>query len=113
MDDDERDATRTLFIGNLDYDIHCNDLKRIFDPFGFIEEIDIKRQQQPSHSMLNGSETLRAFAFIKYSNMDMAYLAKSKLNGKKIGKNECRIGYGKITIKTNNLIGHSSLSVIL
>jgi len=109
FDDDEKDATRTLFIGNLDNQIDTKDLIRIFEKYGTVEEIDIKRNQPflPSYQLNNSDYFMnsnismtnrKTYAFIKYLNMDMAMEAKFHLNGKKIGRHhtECKIGYGNI-----------------
>ena len=103
FDNDDRDATRTLFVGNLDNDVENEHLKRLFDRYGIIEEIDIKRNQsvQPafsgggSSSSSSNSYDKKTYEFIRYENMDMAIEAKYNMNGKKLnGKNACKIGYG-------------------
>lgn len=83
----DKDVTRTLFIGNLDPDVDENELKKLFDRFGYIEDIDIKRIPHK-----------KPYAFIKYINLDMAYNAKMEMNDKLIGKFEIKIGFGKFTI---------------
>lgn len=40
---DDPQATRTLFVGNLEVTIQDADLRRIFDKYGVIEDIDVKR----------------------------------------------------------------------
>ena len=107
FDNDERDATRTLFIGNLDNSIEREDLQKIFERYGYVEEIDIKRNQpilapyQLSSTSDYYNNNRKTYAFVKFGNMDMAMTAKHHLNGKKIGRSatECKIGYGKIMIK--------------
>ena len=87
-------------------------MSKYFDKYGIIEDIDIKRNQpmQPpyminatsssSSSSSNGSNSAdlnnmkKNFAFIRYENMDMAKQAKLNMNGKRIGSNEIKIGYG-------------------
>ena len=112
FDNDDRDATRTLFVGNLDNDVENEHLKRLFDRYGIIEEIDIKRNQsvQPAFSGSGGSSSSsssnsyekKTYAFIRYENMDMAIEAKYNMNGKKLnGKNACKIGYGNSFILLN------------
>lgn len=80
-------ATRTLFIGNLDYNITEPEIRSIFETFGHIDEIDIKRPQRGQGN---------AYAFLKYYNLDMAHRAKVEMSGKYIGRFQCKIGYGKI-----------------
>ena len=85
--EDDKHATRTLFVGNLDVSIREEDLRGIFDRYGTIEEIDIKRPPVPGKG--------NAYAFIKYFNVDMAHRAKCDMSGRYIGMYECKIGYGK------------------
>jgi len=84
--EDDNYATRTLFVGNVDPDASMDDLKAVFEEFGYVEDIDIKRP--PSG---NGNP----YAFVRYFNLDMAHTAKVKLSGKFIGPYQCKIGYGK------------------
>lgn len=41
--EDDDKATRTLFVGNLEVTISDQDLKRIFEKYGSVEDIDVKR----------------------------------------------------------------------
>jgi RNA-binding protein 15 len=94
-EDDEK-ATRTLFVGNLDYNISEQELKVVFGKFGTIEDIDIKRPQRG---------TGNAYAFIKFINLDCAHKAKVDLSGQYIGRFQCKIGYGKVTATTCLWVG--------
>ncbi|XP_052780402.1 LOW QUALITY PROTEIN: putative RNA-binding protein 15B [Mya arenaria] len=85
--EEDANATRTLFIGNLDYNISEQEIRSIFEAFGPIDEIDIKRPQRGQGN---------AYAFMKYYNLDMAHRAKVEMSGKYIGRFQCKIGYGKI-----------------
>ncbi len=78
-------ANRTIFIGALDPDIEKDELQRLFARFGHIEEIDLKHVPNK-----------KAYAFIRYVNLDMAYNAKCEMSGEVIGKFEIKIGYGSI-----------------
>ena len=89
-------ATRTLFVGNLDVSIADLDLKNIFEKYGYVEDIDIKRP-------LKGQGN--AYAFIKFVNLDCAHRAKVEMSGKYIGKFQCKIGYGKVTPTTCLWVG--------
>jgi len=79
----QQEPTRTLSVENLERDITESKLKEIFGRYGTIEEIDLKKQSSK-----------RAYAFIQYENMDMAYDARRAMDGQCIGKIECKIGYG-------------------
>jgi len=84
--EDDSYANRTLFVGNVDPDMSSAELKAVFEEFGYVEDVDIKKP--PSG---NGNP----YAFIRYFNLDMAHVAKVKLSGKFIGPYQCKIGYGK------------------
>ncbi|KAG9509489.1 RNA-binding protein spenito, partial [Fragariocoptes setiger] len=86
--EDDDKATRTLFVGNLEVSISDSELRRIFERFGIVEDIDVKR---PPPGQGN------AYAFIRFANLDMAHKAKVEMSGQYIGKFQCKIGYGKAT----------------
>lgn len=86
-DYDDKSVTRTLFVGNLEFEIRADELQLIFGKFGYIEDIDIKKN--------NGQSGGSVYAFIRYLNLEMARRAKYEMSGKHIGKYMCRIGYGK------------------
>ncbi|XP_030076410.1 RNA-binding protein 15 [Microcaecilia unicolor] len=94
-EDDQR-ANRTLFLGNLDITVSESDLRRAFDRFGVITEVDIKRpgRGQPS-----------TYGFLKFENLDMAHRAKMAMSGKVVVRNAIKIGYGKATPTTRLWVG--------
>jgi len=94
-EEDEK-ATRTLFVGNLEPTISDQDLKRIFEKYGSVEDIDVKRPQPGQGN---------AYAFIKFLNLDMAHRCKVEMSGQYIGKFQCKIGYGKCTPTTRIWVG--------
>lgn len=94
-EDDQR-ANRTLFLGNLDVSVTESDLRRAFDRFGVITEVDIKR------AVRGQSNT---YGFIKFENLDMAHRAKAAMSGKVVGHNPIKIGYGKPTPTTRLWVG--------
>ncbi|KAL7063148.1 hypothetical protein AAHC03_01519 [Spirometra sp. Aus1] len=87
--EDDPTATRTLFVGNLPPDIREAELREMFERFGILEDVDIKRPLPNSNS--------NAYAFLKYVNLNMAHRAKLNMSGKTIGQFTCKIGYGKVT----------------
>ncbi|XP_053310258.1 RNA-binding protein 15 [Spea bombifrons] len=91
--EDDRRANRTLFLGNLDITITESELRRAFERFGTITEIDIKRATRGQTS---------TYGFVKFENLDMAHRAKVAMSGKVILRNVIKIGYGKAT-PTNRL----------
>ena len=78
-------ATRTLFVGNLEHSITKEELMRIFEHWGAIDDIDIKRPP-------NG---IPAYAFIKYLELEAAASAKIQMYGKEINGRPIKVGYGK------------------
>ncbi|CAF0857761.1 unnamed protein product [Didymodactylos carnosus] len=97
INNEDRDATRTIFVGNLERDITEEQLQDVFDKYGVIEEIDLK---------IPSSSSKRPYAFIQYENLDMAFKAKSQQDGRLIGKSEARIGYGKVVPTTCLWVGN-------
>ena len=67
-EDDQR-ANRTLFLGNLDITVTDQDLRRAFDRFGVITEVDIKRAVRGQNS---------TYGFLKFENLDMALVKAMK-----------------------------------
>ncbi|XP_030640423.1 RNA-binding protein 15 [Chanos chanos] len=94
-EDDQR-ANRTLFLGNLDITVTESDLRRAFDRFGVITEVDIKRPTRGQSS---------TYGFLKFENLDMAHRAKISMSGKVVGRNPIKIGYGKATPTTRLWVG--------
>ncbi|XP_041084057.1 RNA-binding protein 15-like [Polyodon spathula] len=94
-EDDER-ANRTLFLGNLDITATQSDLRRAFDRFGVVTEVDIKRPTQGQTS---------TYGFLKYENLDMAHRAMIAMSGKVICRKPIKIGYGKATPSTRLWVG--------
>lgn len=104
--EDDPGATRTLFVGNLESDITNNEIRRCLEMYGRVEDVDIKRGQRGG----------AAYAFVRFSNLDMAYKAKVAMQGKPIVKFPTRIGYGKVFHTSKLWIGGlgswTSLSVL-
>ncbi|XP_060132966.1 RNA-binding protein 15 [Zootoca vivipara] len=94
-EDDQR-ANRTLFLGNLDISVTESDLRRGFDRFGVITEVDIKRSSRGQTS---------TYGFLKFENLDMAHRAKIAMSGKVLLRNPIKIGYGKATPTTRLWVG--------
>ncbi|EEC13553.1 RNA recognition motif protein, putative [Ixodes scapularis] len=84
LDEYHPKATRTLFIGNLEKDITTSELRKHFDQFGEIIEIDIKKQGSAS-----------SYAFIQYSDIASVVKAMRKLDGENLGANRIKLGFGK------------------
>lgn len=86
--EDDDKATRTLFVGNLYYEVSEQEIRYYFEKYGIIEDVDIKRPNKGSGN---------AYAFIRYMNLDMAHRAKVDMSGRYIKNFQCKIGYGKVT----------------
>uniref|UniRef100_A0A673AV41 RNA binding motif protein 15B n=1 Tax=Sphaeramia orbicularis TaxID=375764 RepID=A0A673AV41_9TELE len=94
-EDDQR-ATSNLFIGNLDGSVTEAELRRGFDKYGIIEDVVIKRPARGQGG---------AYAFVKFQNLDMAHRAKVAMQGRLIGGNPIKIGYGKANPTTRLWVG--------
>ncbi|KAG7256648.1 hypothetical protein CRUP_017965 [Coryphaenoides rupestris] len=94
-EDDQR-ATSNLFIGNLDHNVTEVELRRAFDKYGVIEEVVIKRPARGQGG---------AYGFVKFQNLDMAHRAKIAMQGRMIGMNPVKIGYGKANSTTRLWVG--------
>ncbi|KAJ0023169.1 hypothetical protein NQD34_003068 [Periophthalmus magnuspinnatus] len=94
--EDGQRPNRTLFLGNLDVSLTESDLRRAFDRFGVITEVDIKRAARGQSN---------TYGFIKFENLDMAHRAKLAMSGKVVGHSPIKIGYGKPTPTTRLWVG--------
>ncbi|XP_056293138.1 putative RNA-binding protein 15B [Pseudoliparis swirei] len=94
-EDDQR-ATSNLFIGNLDGNVTEAELRRGFDKYGVIEDVVIKRPARGQGG---------AYAFVKFQNLDMAHRAKVAMQGRPMGGNPVKIGYGKANPTTRLWVG--------
>ncbi|XP_014262503.1 protein split ends isoform X3 [Cimex lectularius] len=77
-------ATRTLFIGNLEKDITTQEIRKHFEQFGEIIDIDIKKQGTSS-----------SYAFCQFSDIGSVVKAMRTLDGEHIGSNRIKLGFGK------------------
>ncbi|CAG9824722.1 unnamed protein product, partial [Phaedon cochleariae] len=77
-------ATRTLFIGNLEKDVTASELRKHFDQFGEIIEIDIKKQGAVS-----------SYAFCQYTDIASVVKAIRQMDGEHLGNNRIKLGFGK------------------
>ncbi|XP_069096214.1 msx2-interacting protein isoform X2 [Pleurodeles waltl] len=77
-------ATRTLFIGNLEKTTTYHDLRLLFQRFGEIVDIDIKK--------LNGVPN---YAFLQYCDIASVCKAIKKMDGEFLGNNRLKLGFGK------------------
>ena len=94
--EDDPKASRTLFVGNLEKSVNANELRRIFEEFGHVEDVEIKRPAQPHGT---------TYAFVKFLDIDIAARAKAFVDGKYIGRNACKIGYGRSMPTTRLWVG--------
>ena len=81
----DSNATRTLFVGNLKFDITERELCDLFGVYGPIEDVDMKSQRQ----------TCPAYAFVHFFNINDAIAAKNDMNGRHYGSYRMKIGFGK------------------
>jgi RNA recognition motif-containing protein len=83
LDEYQPKSTRTLFIGNLEKDITVTELRKHFECFGEILEIDIKKQ---------GSTP---YAFCQYADIVSVVKAVRKMDGEHLGSTRIKLGFGK------------------
>lgn len=83
IDEYQSKSTRTLFIGNLEKNITVADLRKVFEQFGEILEIDIKKQ---------GSSP---YAFCQYADIVSVVKAVRKMDGEHFGSTRIKLGFGK------------------
>jgi RNA-binding protein 15 len=93
---DDPKATRTLFVGNLESSISRQDVRRQFERYGVVEDVDIKRPIRGQGS---------TYAFVKFIDLDVATKAKVAMQGSFFGRNQVKIGYGKSMPTTRLWIG--------
>uniref|UniRef100_A0A0K0DEQ5 SPOC domain-containing protein n=1 Tax=Angiostrongylus cantonensis TaxID=6313 RepID=A0A0K0DEQ5_ANGCA len=87
LKEDDADATRTLFVGNMPSDIREYEIRKVFERYGKIEDIDIKTP----------ANTDAAYAFVMFQTLEQAMEAKHGEHDRAIrpGSVRCKIGYGK------------------
>lgn len=73
LKEDDSDATRTLFVGNMPADIRESEIRRVFEKYGKVEDVDIKTPP----------ETNAAYAFVLFQVCKKLKLA---FNDYSIGK---------------------------
>ena len=83
--EDDRRACRTLFVANVDEKMDPGELKKFFEPYGIVEDIDVKLP----------TRTGNPYAFVRFFNLDMAFEAKLELSGQMLGRYQCKIGYAR------------------
>ncbi|MEQ2250389.1 hypothetical protein ILYODFUR_000214 [Ilyodon furcidens] len=84
LDEFHPKATRTLFIGNLEKTTSYQQLLDIFQRFGEIVDIDIKK--------VNG---IPQYAFVQYSDIGSVCKAIKKMDAEYLGNNRLKLGFGK------------------
>lgn len=77
-------ATRTLFVGNLEKDVTGTELRKQFEQFGDIIEVDIKKQGAVS-----------SYAFLQYADIGSVVKAIRTMDGEHLGNNRVKLGFGK------------------
>lgn len=87
LKEDDSDATRTLFVGNMPADIRESEIRKVFEKYGRVEDVDIKTPP----------ETNAAYAFVLFQTLEQSMNAKANEHDRPIrpGSSRCKIGYGK------------------
>lgn len=97
---DESRPSRVLIVNNVDANKTELEVREVFEPFGIIEDVEVRKI---------GPDVLSAL--IKFSSMDAAYKAKTATNGRYIGSLRCRIIYGRVNASRRLWIGGISPSL--
>ncbi|KAI1715838.1 RNA recognition motif domain-containing protein [Ditylenchus destructor] len=97
LNQDDEQASRTLFVGNLPGDVREAELKRVFEAYGSVEDIDVK--------ILADSNA--AYAFILFHTVEEAIEARQTQHNKPMrpGSKKCQIGYGKTQASARLYVG--------
>ncbi|KAH7725541.1 Protein GRLD-1 a [Aphelenchoides avenae] len=97
LNQDDSQATRTLFVGNLPGDVRENELRRVFEVYGDVDDVDIKQL----------ADSNAAYAFVMFKTVDQAIDARKTQHGKPIrpGSTRCQIGYGKSQVSPMLWVG--------
>jgi cold-inducible RNA-binding protein len=78
---------KNIFVGNLDFHVNEDDLRRVFEQFGQVNRVSVMTDRATGRS--------RGFAFVEMANTEegeraIAGLNGSQLNGRNINVNEAR-----------------------
>lgn len=84
-----------MFVGNLELDITTDELRRHFERYGIVEEIDIKTPH----------EAVTGYAFVRFSDLLSAREARKACSGEYLRDNRCKIGWGKPIITRRLWVG--------
>uniref|UniRef100_A0A914CST5 Uncharacterized protein n=1 Tax=Acrobeloides nanus TaxID=290746 RepID=A0A914CST5_9BILA len=97
LNQDDTQATRTLFVGNLPGDVRESEIRRVFEIYGVVEEVDIKVL----------SDNNAAYAFIQFKTVDQSIEARKSQHNKPMrpGSSKCQIGYGKSQVSRRLWVG--------
>ncbi|KAL3100404.1 hypothetical protein niasHS_001707 [Heterodera schachtii] len=97
LNQDDAQAGRTIFVGNLPGDVRDTELRRLFEAFGTVDDVDIK--------LLADSNA--AYAFVLFETVEQALSAREGQHNKPMrpGEYRCQLGYGKTQPCTSLIIG--------
>lgn len=82
---EESKPSSVIFISNLDPTKNESKIRELFEVYGLIEDLEVKKISPDLAS-----------AIIRFASMDCAYRARTGYNSKYIGSTKCRITYGKV-----------------
>uniref|UniRef100_A0A915E5E5 Uncharacterized protein n=1 Tax=Ditylenchus dipsaci TaxID=166011 RepID=A0A915E5E5_9BILA len=97
LNQDDTQASRTLFVGNLPGDVRESELRRAFEVYGTVDDVDIK--------ILSDSNA--AYAFVLFSTVEESIDARRTQHNKPVrpGSTKCQIGYGKSQASARLYVG--------
>jgi len=95
-------ATRTIFVGNLEKNLMHGELRSLFEKFGDVVDVDIKKMQSG----------ITTYAFVQYIDINGATLAKNKMDNQFVGDTRIKVGYGRGTPCNSLWIGNLPKNVM-
>ncbi|KAI1718686.1 RNA recognition motif domain-containing protein [Ditylenchus destructor] len=103
LNQDDKLASRTLFVGNLPNDISEAELGQVFDKYAQVENIDIK-------SFMGNGDKNRSYAFILFYTVEDAMEALHTYHNKAVrpGSENCQIGYSTTNPSSRLYVGSLS-----
>jgi RNA recognition motif-containing protein len=91
LPDKDPRVNKTLYIGNLDPSVSEEELKALFEEYGKVMLLFIKK-----------FEAKKVYGFVKFQNLFESYRAKTHLHNKRLGKHRLNIGYARL-VPSNRL----------
>jgi len=83
-----------IYVGNLPYGIGDDDIRKIFDPFGEVGEVNIIIDRMSGRS--------KGFGFVEMANDDEGQKAIDDLNGTDLGGRQLNVNKARPRVEKDN-----------